>query len=108
MLHECQRRGRAERHALARLGVDAEGLSDVELAPVEELASLGDLRELVGGALRTLSARWCEVPELRIVRELDHPQIARRLGISEPPARARVSRGLRGSAAALDAAEGAA
>jgi len=69
---------------------------------------LGDLRELVGGALRTLSAEQREVPELRIVRELDHPQIARRLGISEPPARARVSRGLRGLAAALDAAEAAA
>jgi RNA polymerase sigma factor (sigma-70 family) len=93
---------------LARLGVDAKRLSDVELARVEELASLGDLRELVGGALRTLSAEQREVLELRIVRELDHPQIARRLGISEPPARARVSRGLRGLAAALDATEGAA
>jgi hypothetical protein len=45
---------------LARLAVDAERLSDVELARVEELASLGDLRELVGGALRTLSAEQRE------------------------------------------------
>ena len=93
---------------MARLGVDAERLSEVELARVEELAILGDLRVLVGGALRTLSAEQREVLDLRIVRELDYPQIARRLGISEPPARARVSRGLRGLAAALDAAEGAA
>src|SRR5512132_2783426 len=67
---------------------------------------LSDLRVLVGRALRTLSAEQREVLELRIVRELDYPQIARRLGISEPTARARVSRGLRGLAAALDAAEG--
>jgi hypothetical protein len=72
VLHECQRRGRAERRALARLGVDAERLSDVELARVEELASVGDLRELVGGALRTLGARarcW----SCGVVRELGSP-----------------------------------
>jgi RNA polymerase sigma-70 factor (ECF subfamily) len=106
VLHETQRRGYAERRALARMGVDAERLSDVELARVEDLAGLAELRELVGSALRTLSAEQREVVELRVVRELDYAQIARRLGISEPTARARLSRGLRALGAALDGAEG--
>ena len=108
VLHESQRRGQAERRALARLGVEAERLSESELARVEELASLDDLRDLVGAALRTLSVEHREALELRVVRELDYPQIARWLKISEAAARARVSRGLRVLAAALDAAEGAA
>lgn len=108
VLHETQRRGRAERRALARLGVEPERLSDVELMRVDELASLGDLRQLVAEALRTLSAEQREVLELRVVRELDYPQIARHLRITEPTARARVSRALRVLGTALDAAEGAA
>jgi RNA polymerase sigma-70 factor (ECF subfamily) len=91
---------------LRRLGVDAEILTDVELARVEDLAGLQDLRALVASALRDLSAEQREVVELRVVAELDYPQIARRLGISEPTARARLSRGLRALGAALDAAEG--
>ena len=39
---------------------------------------------------------------LRVVDELGYPAIATRLGISEQAARARVSRGLRALAGALD------
>jgi RNA polymerase sigma factor (sigma-70 family) len=106
VLHETHRRGRAERRALRRLGVEPEVLSDAELARVDDLAGLEDLRGLVAGALRELNFEQREVVELRVVDELDYPQIARRLGISEQTARARLSRGLRALGAALDAAEG--
>jgi RNA polymerase sigma-70 factor (ECF subfamily) len=76
------------------------------LARVDDLAGLEDLRGLVAGALRELNFEQREVVELRVVYELDYPQIARRLGISEQTARARLSRGLRALGAALDAAEG--
>jgi DNA-directed RNA polymerase specialized sigma24 family protein len=39
---------------------------------------------------------------LRVVDELDYPTVADRLGISEQAARARVSRGLRVLASAVD------
>jgi RNA polymerase sigma-70 factor (ECF subfamily) len=106
VLYETQRRGRAERRALRRLGLEPETLSDAELARVDELAGLADRRQLVAAALRELSAEQREVVQLRVVGELDYPQIARRLNISEQAARARVSRGLRALGAALDAAEG--
>ncbi|MCZ4494765.1 MAG: polymerase sigma factor, partial [Conexibacter sp.] len=106
VLHETHRRGHAERRALRRLGVQSEVLTDGELARVDDLAGLEDLRGLVAGALRELSSEQREVVELRVVGELDYPQIARRLGISEQTARARLSRGLRALGAALDAAEG--
>jgi RNA polymerase sigma-70 factor (ECF subfamily) len=106
VLHEAHRRGRAERQALRRLRVESEVLTDAELARVDDLAGLEDLRGLVASALRELSAEQREVVELRVVGELGYPQIARRLGISEQTARARLSRGLRALGAALDAAEG--
>ena len=39
---------------------------------------------------------------LRVVEELDYPVVAARLGVTEATARARVSRGLRLLAVALD------
>ena len=69
---------------------------------------MGDLREQVGGALRTLNAEQREVLEPRIVRELGYPQIARRVGDQRADgARPRLARPAR-VAAALDAADGAA
>jgi RNA polymerase sigma factor (sigma-70 family) len=106
VLRESRRRGGAERRALERLGVERELLSDAELARVEEVADLGELRGVVAAALRELSEEQREAVELRVVREWGYPEIARRLGISEPTARARVSRGLRALGDALDVAEG--
>jgi RNA polymerase sigma-70 factor (ECF subfamily) len=56
----------------------------------------------VTSALADLGAEQREAVRLRAVDELGYPAIARRLGISEQAARARVSRGLRALAAALD------
>lgn len=97
------RKARVERRALERLGLDPPALDDGQRARVEELAELDDLR----GALRTELARLSpgrrDAVELRVVENLPYAEVASRLGISEQNARARVSRGLRALAAALDA-----
>jgi RNA polymerase sigma-70 factor (ECF subfamily) len=103
LLAEYFKRGRIEQRALRRLGVERIALRDDEVARIEELAGLGDLRAAVAGALATLGADQREALRLRVVEELDYAAVAGRLGISEPTARARVSRGLRKLAEALDA-----
>jgi RNA polymerase sigma-70 factor (ECF subfamily) len=102
VLNEELRRGAAERRALRRAGVQAPALAGEELARIEELAALGELRAAVAGALAELGADQRDAVRLRVVEELDYAAVARRLGISEQAARARVSRGLRSLAAALD------
>jgi RNA polymerase sigma-70 factor (ECF subfamily) len=89
------RKGYVDRRARERLGVQLGTADTEELARVEELADLGELRDAVAGGLRALSDDQREAVELRIVAELPYPELARRLAISEPTARARVSRALR-------------
>ena len=102
LLHEALRRGGAERRALARLGVEPVVLDDAEQARIEELADLGTLRAAVLAALDELSAEQREAVRLRVEHDLGYAAIAARLGVSEQAARARVSRGLRALAVALD------
>jgi RNA polymerase sigma factor (sigma-70 family) len=102
VLGESLRRGAAERRALRRAGVQAPVLDGDELTRIEELAALGELRSAVAAALAELAGEQREAVRLRVVEELGYPEVAGRLGISEQAARARVSRGLRAIAAALD------
>jgi RNA polymerase sigma factor (sigma-70 family) len=102
VLNEALRRGAAERRALRRAGVQAPTLHAEELVRIEELAGLGELRTAVAAALAELADEQREAVRLRVVEELDYADVAGRLGISEQAARARVSRGLRALAAALD------
>jgi RNA polymerase sigma-70 factor (ECF subfamily) len=102
VLHEALRRGAAERRALRRAGVQPPVLDADEQARVEDLAALGELRAAVASALADLAVQQRDAVRLRVVEELGYPAIAGRLGISEQAARARVSRGLRALAAALD------
>ena len=99
VLHEALRRGRAERRALGRVGIAPPVLDADEQARIEELAALGELRS---GALADLGPEQRAAVRLRVVDELGYPAIAGQLGISEEAARARVSRGLRALATALD------
>src|SRR4051812_45707152 len=103
VLGEFFERGRVEQRALKRLGLRAPVATDDEITRIEQLAELGDLRAAVSDALEGLAADQREALRLRIVEELEYPAIARRLGISEPTARARVSRGLRRLAVAVGA-----
>lgn len=102
VLHDALRRGGAERRALARLGVERVVLDDVEQERIEELAGLGELRAAVVAALAELSEDQRDAVRLRVEHELGYDAIAARLGITEQAARARVSRGLRALAGALE------
>ena len=95
--------GRVEQRALRRLGLQPPAATDEEIARIEELAELGELRTAVAAALEDLAADQREALRLRVVDELEYGTIARRLGISEPTARARVSRGLKRLALAVNA-----
>lgn len=95
--------GRVEQRALRRLGLQPPAATDDEIARIEELAELGELRTAVAAALEDLAADQREALRLRVVDELGYGTIARRLGISEPTARARVSRGLKRLALAVNA-----
>ena len=96
------RRGIAERRSIDRLGVRVPEITPDEHARVVELAGLADLRSVVAQEFRRLSDEQQAAVQLRVVDELSYGEVAERLHISEPTARARVSRGLRQLAAALD------
>jgi RNA polymerase sigma-70 factor, ECF subfamily len=96
------RRGRIERRALAKLRLEREAATPEVLAEIERRAGLGELRADLAAALSELSPAVREAVRLRVVDELPYPDLAQRLGISEPAARARVSRGLQSLAGALE------
>jgi RNA polymerase sigma factor (sigma-70 family) len=98
------RRGRVERRALRRLGVERAELGEIEIERVEELAGLEELRARVASGLESLGEDYRDALRLRVVDELPYPDVAARLAISEQAARARVSRGLRRLAAILELA----
>ena len=62
----------------------------------------GELRGAVAAALAELHDDQREALRLRVVCELEYATVAQRLGVSEATARARVSRGLRRLAGALE------
>ncbi len=95
LLHGYVRDGYAERRLLGRLGVESPVLSDESLARVEELAGTQALRAALAAELTRLPAAQRDALVLRVVDELPYPEVAARLGITEPTARARVSRALR-------------
>ena len=98
------RRGRVERRALGVMGVSVPSLDDEDIAEIERASELGALRALLGDELQKLSEDQRLAVQLRVVEELPYREVARRLGTSEPTARARVSRALRALAIALEPA----
>jgi RNA polymerase sigma-70 factor (ECF subfamily) len=96
------RRGRVERRALVRLGVQVPLVYEDDLALIEERAGLVELRAALGGELARLNGDQRRALELRIVEERSYAEVALDLGISEVAARARVSRGLRALSRALE------
>jgi RNA polymerase sigma-70 factor, ECF subfamily len=91
-----QKRGAVEKKALRQLGIQEPELSDDDYDRIEELAELGPLRAKIASALRELAPSTRLALTLRVVEDLDYREIAERLDINEPAARARVSRALRG------------
>lgn len=88
------RRGHAERRALSRLGVERRELTDAEYDRIDELSASHAVRAALAEALVELSAAEREALQLRVVEERPYREVARRLGVTEQAARARVSRGL--------------
>ncbi len=97
------RRGRSERRALDRLKLERPPADPGVLAEIARRAGLAELRSELEAALAQLSPAVRDAVQLRVVDELSYPDVSRRLGISEPAARARVSRGLAALADLLDA-----
>jgi RNA polymerase sigma factor (sigma-70 family) len=89
------RRGRVERTALERLGFERRPLTDAEYERVEELAGLAAVREQLASRLDGLADEQRAALQLRVVEERSYAEVARAMGVSEPTARARVSRALR-------------
>jgi len=89
------RRGRVERRALARLGVQRRALTETEYDRIEELAASSALREQLAVALDGLGIEQQEALRLRVVEGRPYSEVARALGVSEETARARTSRALR-------------
>jgi RNA polymerase sigma-70 factor (ECF subfamily) len=102
VLADALRRGQAEHRAMRRLGLEPPHLAPDEINKMQELAELGTLRATLAVALEDLSPEQREAVRLRVLDELSYPVIAARLGISEDAARARVSRGLRTLAVAME------
>jgi RNA polymerase sigma factor (sigma-70 family) len=95
------RRGRVERQALVRLGIQVPVAHEDDLRSIEQRAELAELRGALGDELGRLSSEQRRALELRVVQERPYEEVAREMGISEPAARARVSRGLRALGRAL-------
>jgi RNA polymerase sigma factor (sigma-70 family) len=95
------RRGYAQRRAIVRLGIRMPSVHEDDLAAIEDAAGLGDLRRGLAVELGRLSGEQREALQLRVVDEMPYEEVARRLGVSEQAARARVSRGLRALERAL-------
>jgi RNA polymerase sigma-70 factor (ECF subfamily) len=89
------RRGRAQRTAVRRLGIRVPGVHEDDLAAIEDAAGLDDLRLGLAVEFKRLSHEQRDALQLRVVEEMPYAEVARRLGVSEPAARARVSRGLK-------------
>jgi RNA polymerase sigma factor (sigma-70 family) len=96
------RRARVERRAVQRLGIGVPSLHEDDIAVIEERAGLAELRVALGVELARLTGEQQQALRLRVVEDRPYPEVARLLGVSEQAARARVSRGLRALAGALE------
>jgi RNA polymerase sigma factor (sigma-70 family) len=95
VLAEHLRRHQVEQRTLRRLAHEPSVTTTEIAVPVEARGPATD-------ALDALVDEQRDALRLRVVEELDYAVVARRLRVTEPAARARVSRGLRKLAESLD------
>lgn len=95
------RRGRTERKAVSRLGVEVPAIGEEDYARALEIADASGFRSSLREALNELSPEQRQAVWLRVVDELEYAEVADRLAISTDAARARVHRGLRALAGHL-------
>jgi RNA polymerase sigma-70 factor (ECF subfamily) len=92
-LRTCER-GRAERRARARLGVERVELSDATLERVERLIDETAPGNPLLDALEALPESQREAVRAHVLGELSYDELAARLAVPEATVRKRVSRGL--------------
>ena len=96
------RRGRIERQALGRLGVEVPLMGDDEIERVLELAGTEAVRARIAEELVRLPSEQRAALHAHVVEERPYAELAAEWGVSEQALRARVSRGLRSLGATLD------
>ena len=96
------RRGRVEREALGRMGVEVPVIGDAELERIDELAATADVRARVAAELERLPPDQRRALQAHVVEERPYAELAHEWGISEQAIRARVSRGLRSLGTTLE------
>lgn len=94
-LRDHERRDVTERRGAQRLGVERRALTDREIERIEELAGLAQLRQLVATRLAELPEDQRTAVTLRVIDDLPYKDVAARMGVRIPTARAHVSRALR-------------
>jgi RNA polymerase sigma-70 factor (ECF subfamily) len=94
-LTDHYRRRASERRATERFTSELRAMSDSEIATVKRLAESSEHSERLLTVFDGLSEEQREALQLRVIDEQPYARVSRELGISEPAARARVSRGLR-------------
>jgi RNA polymerase sigma-70 factor (ECF subfamily) len=100
-LADWYERGRVEREALHRLGLEPMPLTDPEIERVEELVDLPNLRARLADAMSDLPPGLQQAVQRRLVDGEAYADIADDLQMSEDAIRARVSRGLKRLASTL-------
>ena len=96
------KKGVLDRRAREALGLVMPVLDPGEAEEIERRAGLAPLRAALAEELTRLGGDQREALRLRVVEEQPYPEVARSLGVTEATARARVSRGLRTLATALE------
>lgn len=94
-LTDHYRRHASERRATARFAGELRAMTNDELVAVQRLAESCEPSERLLSAFDGLSEEQRAALQLRVIDEQPYRRVSRELGISEPAARARVSRGLR-------------
>ena len=84
-----------EQRALTRLDCELRALTDEEVSAIERLAGSSELEERVQAAFEQLSDEQQTALDLHVIQERSYTELSHALEISEPAARARVSRGIR-------------
>jgi len=87
-------RGRVERRACRRLGVERVALSDASVERIEALIDAEDPANPLLRALDALPAGQREAIRAHVLEEEPYSELAGRLGVPEATVRQRVSRGL--------------
>jgi RNA polymerase sigma-70 factor (ECF subfamily) len=96
------RRATVERKAMHRLGMQIPPVDHDNLMLIERRAGLPELSRAIGLELARLSPTQRDALHLRVIEERSYEEISLQLGVSEQTVRARVSRGLRTLARALE------